>query len=699
MSFIKKDWFLLTTASLVLNLNVAFAQEDLGEPIDIKADKFTYSKNGEELIAEGQVKVVAKEGTLYADKLVFNQTADKIYAIGNVKFIDYKNNTTLSDKLELTGDFKKGLADHIMMMFSDSTGILTSKKAVKINETRLNLYDAEYTACEVDEDSILPWELTADKVAYDSEEESITYTNAVLDIFNIPVLYTPIFHHSTNSKKPVTGFLNLGLASSNSDGFGLKSGYFWSIDEQNDATLRFKYLGKRGILLGAEHRYVGENFDSDIRLEGIEDSSEENKLKGFLSAEGEYVFEAGQRAGFNLKLPSDEDYLETFRDDSDAYTKSTIYAEKATQDSYLGLSSRYFVDMRDDVDDETLAQPVARVQAEKVIKTDETNGQLKLNLDVLSLQRQSGKDTNRIISKAEYIKPFYTPDGSLFEFAGNVRADYYQFNEDVDGGDDKTESRFLPELSVSWEKPFISPSFKHIVSPKLMFITSPDKNFAEIPNEDSTSFELDATNLFDTNRFSGWDKVETGNRLVYGFDTKYGKASNLKFHGFLGQSYNFSDKEENISDDTSANNKNSDWVGFARFEPNDYLAFGTNFRLDSSSFASQRVDSYAIISKKSEHEQNYDLEKDYIKFAHSFLKEDSEEANIYGYYNLDENVALRARIQRNMFENMTLKQELETIYHSGCYNLSFKVRKTQSTSDPASLDFIFNFAILPTGRK
>ncbi|HAG53610.1 MAG TPA: hypothetical protein DCL21_07480 [Alphaproteobacteria bacterium] len=694
---------LLALPVLLLGVGYVITVKAQELPFTINADTFSYSENGEEFIADGQVYVFSDDMSLKADKLIFNQQRDKIYATGNVIMLDSSLNTTYSEKVELTGDFKRGVAKRIIMMFNDSTGLMQSSKAVKVSEKKLNLFDVNYTSCPLrKKDETLPWHITAKKVSYNSEEEYVIYRNAVFNLLDIPVMYMPVFYHSTNSEKAVSGFLNPGLASSNADGFGFKTGYFWAVDDNQDATFRVRYLGKRGLILGAEHRYVGSNFSSDVRIEGLEDEQDDKHARGMMTAEAEYIFEEGRRAGINTTLTSDEDYLDEMKQISDAYRSSTIYGEDTSQNHYIGVSSRYFIDMRDDVDDETLAQPVARVQMEKLLDIDERGGQFKLNSDVLSLIRQSGQDTNRAVAKAEYIKPYYSTDGSLFEFSASVRGDYYSYNENSAGSSTQTESRLLPEAAVSWEKPFISPGFKHIVTPKLMLITSPEEDFDDIPNEDSTSFELDATNLFEKNRFSGFDRVETGNRVVYGIDTKYGSADKLNFQAFLGQSYNFADKEENIAEGVTSNNKNSDWVGFLDIEPNRYLSAGTDFRLDGSDFSGQRIDSNIKLKKESKYfSLDNNLSDDYIRLVHSYLRDDSEEVNFYALYNLSEDFALKGRVQRNMTENITLTQELDLLYKSCCYNLSFKVRKKQSDDDDTedSLDFLVNFAILPTGRE
>lgn len=689
----------ILTTLVILTLSLHAKAQDL--PFTINADTFSYSENGDEFIAEGEVYVFSENESLKADKLIYNKKQDKIYAVGNVIMLDPGLNTTYSDKLELSGDFKQGVAKRVITMFNESTGLLQAKKAVKVSESKMNMFKVDYSSCPLKRNTSRPWHITADKITYNSQKEYIIYRNAVLNIKDIPVMYMPMFYHSTNKDKPVSGFLSPGLASSSTDGFGFKTGFFWAIDQNNDATFRVSYLGKRGTILGAEHRYQGSNFKSKVSVEGLADETKDKHIRGLLKAKGEYTFEEGERAGFNITAPSDKNYLDDFKSDSSAYTSSTVYAEKADEKTYLGVSSKYFIDMRSGVDDQRLAQPIGRLQGEKLLDIDDNGGQFKFSTDILGLMRQSGQDTNRVVAKTEYLKPIYSPDGSLFEFQASLRGDYYSFNKDEPNSTTETESRFLPEASISWEKPFMSNDFTHLITPKLMFVTSPERDFADIPNEDSTSFELDASNLFTTNRFSGLDRVETGNRVVYGVDTKFVDNYLLNFHGFLGQSYNFSDKEEDITSDTTSNNKNSDWVGFMNINPNDHLSASTNFRLDSDTFSAQRIDTGVKLSKDSRFIEENPLEKDYVRLTHSYLRDDSEEVNLYGYYNMNEDWALRGRIQHNIYENITLLQEIDTIYKSCCYNLSFKVRKRQSDDEDSedSLDFLVNFSILPNGRK
>ena len=54
------------------------------------------------------------------------------------------------------------------------------------------------------------------------------------------------------------------------------------------------------------------------------------------------------------------------------------------------------------------------------------------------------------------------------------------------------------------------------ITPRVQLVASPRAVNNGIPNEDSRSIELEDINLFDLNRFPGFDRWEGGSRVTYG---------------------------------------------------------------------------------------------------------------------------------------------------------------------------------------
>ena len=83
----------------------------------------------------------------------------------------------------------------------------------------------------------------------------------------------------------------------------------------------------------------------------------------------------------------------------------------------------------------------------------------------------------------------------------------------------------------------------HEVEPMVSVNVAPTwGNTRKIPNEDSSDFEFDETNLFEPVRFPGLDRVDTGTRVAYGLRFSSLGPRATEFSGSFGQSYSFTDE-------------------------------------------------------------------------------------------------------------------------------------------------------------
>ena len=88
------------------------------------------------------------------------------------------------------------------------------------------------------------------------------------------------------------------------------------------------------------------------------------------------------------------------------------------------------------------------------------------------------------------------------------------------GSDQGSFARYMAGAGLEYRFPFTSTSSwgTQTFTPIAQFIARPSEIMPRIqPNEDSQSLVFDDTNLFAWNKFSGYDRVEGGTRLNYGF--------------------------------------------------------------------------------------------------------------------------------------------------------------------------------------
>jgi LPS-assembly protein len=88
-----------------------------------------------------------------------------------------------------------------------------------------------------------------------------------------------------------------------------------------------------------------------------------------------------------------------------------------------------------------------------------------------------------------------------------------------DGVTNETAMRAMPGAGLDYRYPFVSSSFlgKQVIEPIAQVIIRPNEYLPKLqPNEDAQSLIFDDTNLFEWNKYSGYDRIEGGGRVNYG---------------------------------------------------------------------------------------------------------------------------------------------------------------------------------------
>ncbi len=154
-------------------------------------------------------------------------------------------------------------------------------------------------------------------------------------------------------------------------------------------------------------------------------------------------------------------------------------------------------------------------------------------------------------------------------------------------------------LEARWPILFSTASSTNVIEPVIQVFASPDEQFANtlgIPNEDAQSLVFDATNLFESDRFSGYDRMEGGVRANVGFRYSGTFANGWTADAIFGQSFHLAGVNSfaspdlvNVGAESGLETAASDYVGQVG------LSFGqfrmtAGARLDNADFQLRRVD-------------------------------------------------------------------------------------------------------------
>lgn len=165
---------------------------------------------------------------------------------------------------------------------------------------------------------------------------------------------------------------------------------------------------------------------------------------------------------------------------------------------------------------------------------------------------------------------------------------------------DSTVGRVMPAVGLEYRYPFISvqPWGTQTIEPIAQLIVRPNEGaIGKLPNEDAQSLIFDDSNLFNVNKFSGWDRIEGGTRLNAGiqYTAQFNRAGTVNV--LFGQSYQlFGVNSFAVADTVNTGlssglaSARSDYVARVAYRPDNIYSFISRFLLDEETFRIRRVE-------------------------------------------------------------------------------------------------------------
>jgi LPS-assembly protein len=218
-------------------------------------------------------------------------------------------------------------------------------------------------------------------------------------------------------------------------------------------------------------------------------------------------------------------------------------------------------------------------------------------------------DSNRVIVEANWRRQMIDGIGQVYTPFAQLRGDVYgvsgldrglngseDFAKD-EKGDDGAILRGNAIAGIEYRYPFVASTgpVTHVVEPIGQVIARPSSvgDQQEIPNEDALSLVFDDTLLFDIDKFSGYDRIETGTRANVGVRYTAQFASGAYGRAVFGQSYQLAGDNEYDTEfyrTSGLATDTSDYVGGLYVQANEYIGFSAQSRFDEANFDIKRTD-------------------------------------------------------------------------------------------------------------
>ncbi len=575
---------MLTVAcALLLGAGFARALEPVSpdEQIQFESDLLTYDKERKIIEATGNVVARQTGRTLYADVLIYDELENRITARGNVRLLEPTGEIVEADTLELTGDFKDGVANNMRTIFADGsvvTGSTAERKGGIVN----TINDATYTPCfpcEEDPSAAPLWQVKAVKVVHDATEKIIEFDSAWVEIGGVPVAYTPYFSRPDPSVRRKSGFLMPTFGSQSDLGLLVRIPYFYVLSENQDVTITPWVTTAQYPVLQGEYRGVFNH--GEIRADGSITQDVDGETGGHIFGSARYDISNNWRAGLDAQRTLYRTYLRRYGFGGVRTLVSRLFAENFSERNYFVANAYAFQNLDQGSKQETIPFVAPMLDYFYSGEEDALGGRSDLHLDGVVLTRQNGQNTRRVSARGQWSRPFIGPFGNLLTVSAALWGDGYQVEDLSLGGTGEFtgfEGRLFPTGSLTWSLPLVSDSgwIRQTIEPVAEFVAAPRYgNPDKIPDEDSLDFDLQSTNLFGLNPSPGLDRVLEGPRVNYGVNWRGYGANDASASVFIGQAYQFFD-DSPFGPNTGYHGGLSDVVSSVEISPKRYL--GINYR-------------------------------------------------------------------------------------------------------------------------
>jgi LPS-assembly protein len=571
------------------------------------ADSVTFDDEHGIVTATGHVELSQGNRTVRADAITYNRNSKVVTAAGNIRLVESSGEVLFSDYAELTDDLKDAFIDNIRVLMTDD-GRMAGTEGERRGGRLTRINNGIYSPCELcADDRTKPpvWQIRAVRIVHDNVEKEVRYRDAVMELFGVPVAYTPYLSHPDPTVNSRTGFLAPHFGHASGLGYFIRSRYFFDITPDQDATVEVGGYSKQGLMLGGQYRKRLENgrfeVGGSVTNGSVPNSSEpdaptERHVRGHLFGAGLFEIDDVWRAGFNLRRASDRTYLRKYFDFRDDFLTSRAFVEGFQGRNYATVTALSFQDLRV----ANTIQPVVAPLAEYSALGEPggfLGGRWSFTSGLQSIYRSDGPETRRFSIEPGWRRTLFSDTGLVTTVSARTLLAGYDWVHYTPpnatpgvGPGGGSAVRTFPQADVNFRYPLArnGESSQQLIEPIVAVTAAPRvSNSDRYPNEDSRDVEFDVTNLFRANRFPGIDRLEGGTRVTYGLrGAVYGHNTGMA-SVFLGQSYRFN-RDDSYPSLSGLETGRSDYVGQIDLVPDTWLGLNYGFRIDQETLKPRR---------------------------------------------------------------------------------------------------------------
>ncbi len=449
--------------------------------------------------------------------------------------------------------------------------------SIKIDGEYSEITKGIFTTCKKRE-NCPPWAFSAKSIKHNKKKQEIAYDDAVLKIYDVPVVYFPKFFHPDPTVKRKSGFLIPSIKNtSNSDNF-LNVPFFYAVADNKDFTFSPRIYAKEKFLLQTEYRQKNQNSDHLLDFSVLTEKSANSKSHFFYEFDKSSIIESFEtsKIDFKIQQASNDKYFKSEKLESKIVNENNILENSLNLDLYsnnlsINLNTTVYENLNKENNDR-FEFILPRVLITKNFNNiNNLNGNFSFNSDT-SIRHY---DTN-ILEKKNINDLIFSSNRKINKFGILNNHEFLVRNTNSENRNSKYKNRknfFISSIyQFNSSLPLIKENdqYQNILKPQLALKVAPDHT----KNERNVERKIDITNIYSLDRVTDNSSVEGGMSLAYGVDYSIqNKFKNLEILNLKLASNLRINENDDLSNTNQIGEKTSNLFSEISFKPNELLSF------------------------------------------------------------------------------------------------------------------------------
>ena len=474
--------------------------------------------------ASGNVRLERGTQALQAPTLSDNRKTSRTQAPNGLRY--YRPGVNLEARsADVNIDQRSGRFEQARYGLPDSGARGNARRVESFGSGRLQLTDADYSTCP-GRDTAKAWRLTAERIELDRASGRGQAYDAVLRLFDWPVLYTPYIDFPIDDRRH-TGFLLPTFATSSDRGVELAAPYYINLAPDYDLTLTPRVMTDRGLQVAGQFRYLREHAHGTALAEYLPSDTD--------YGDDRYLYELRHQGRLGEHFALGVDYT---RVSDDAYFDDLSSQLSRSSQSQLPQRARL-----------SFAAPgvrfAARVQEFQTLDDEDNNAlfrldpyeqrpQARLSLASPTAPLRIGLDAeaanfdrdNSVTGTRYHLRPrlsLATDRGGWYAHSqASYRYTRYRLDNVPAGVDERAQREVFgasAEVGLRLQRR-LDNGWLQTLEPRAFYLYNGFDDQDDLPLFDTGVPDLHFERLFADNRFVGTDRIGDANQLTLGLTSR-----------------------------------------------------------------------------------------------------------------------------------------------------------------------------------